>query len=346
MILSPASAAEKILRGEIVALPTETVYGLAALAENPEAVTKIFAAKNRPPDNPLICHVDSLAMIREYAAPVPDYLDALVHHFSPGPLSFLLHIPENSPLRFATAGRASCIFRIPRHPLFLRVIQQVRKPLAAPSANTSGHVSPTTAQMVESDLGNKISGTVDGGPCAVGIESTILDCRESNRVAILRTGKIGKEELEKILSPLHVDCVTLSASRDSTDNSTSEKIPGESYRHYAPKTKLILIARSAIQSLGSNDLLIASDEDLHEWDQAMQTPSSAYQRGQAQPTPRIPSISLGSVSRPDEMARHLYQNLSRVDSLQVPKAFLVLPELDDSSLSDAIIDRLRKASAL
>ncbi|HNJ05849.1 MAG TPA: L-threonylcarbamoyladenylate synthase, partial [Leptospiraceae bacterium] len=169
MKVTVEEAAAILKRGGIVAVPTETVYGLAADAANQAAVLRIFEAKHRPPDNPLICHLPTAAAIERFAAAPPSW----VEQFWPGPLTVLL--PHKNNLAPAvTAGSRFCAFRIPNHPVMLALLRLAETPLSAPSANTSGRVSPVNAAMVENDLGDTIDGILDGGPCAVGLESTIV----------------------------------------------------------------------------------------------------------------------------------------------------------------------------
>lgn len=162
-LLSEEEALKILRSGGIVAVPTETVYGLACVAENKDAVAEIYAIKQRPADNPLICHFYSLEQLKQYVQPINDIEEVLIQHFCPGPLSFVLTLRKNSPLSFATGGRESVVARIPAHPLFLSLLTKMNKPLAAPSANTSGKYSATNAQMVLHDLGDKIQGVLDGG---------------------------------------------------------------------------------------------------------------------------------------------------------------------------------------
>lgn len=220
-------AVDILNRGGLVAFPTETVYGLGADARNPEAVRKIFAAKGRPPTNPLIVHISGVAMAKLYAAEWPDTARRLAQKFWPGPLTLVLPrfrtiAPEVS------AGLDTVGLRMPNHPLALKLIQKFNGPLAAPSANRSNHISPTTAQHVREELGSSVDLVLDGGTCAVGIESTVLDLTLA-RPRILRPGGITREQIEKVIG-------LIDAGDMLTEVSTPASSPGQHVTHYAPRT--------------------------------------------------------------------------------------------------------------
>ena len=184
--------AVRIVRaGGLVAFPTETVYGLGADATNPAAVGKIFQAKGRPPTNPLIVHVADIAVGKKYAAEWPKTAQLLAEKFWPGPLTLVL-LKSRSIVDEVTAGKNTVGLRVPNHPLALELLRQFNGPLAAPSANRSTRVSPTTAQHVHDELGDKVDLILDGGPCTVGIESTVLDLTVDPPI-ILRPGAITRD---------------------------------------------------------------------------------------------------------------------------------------------------------
>ncbi len=321
MFIPIEEAVAVLKRGGVVALPTETVYGLAADATNADAVKKIFAAKNRPADNPLICHFNSIEQIEHYVDSIPQYVRVLIHEFCPGPLSFLLPLKKDSPLLTATSGQPSVVCRIPRHWLMLAVIKQLNVPLAAPSANTSGKVSPTTAQMAEDDLGRKIDGIVDGGECAVGVESTIIDCRQQNKINILRPGVIGKTELEAVLKKNNIDISIIESSGEN------EIIPGNKYLHYSPVTPVKRIS-SVNEIMNTNNIvLISSEEKLNE-------------------VKKIPGkkISLGSIHDTEHAAQQLYHNLKSIDDLNAAAAYYLETDWGTTSAGKAIANRLKKVS--
>jgi L-threonylcarbamoyladenylate synthase len=219
-------AVEHLLRGELVAIPTETVYGLAANALDEKAVVRIYEVKQRPLHNPLIIHVADPEQIARYTTGIPDAALNLLHKFAPGPLTLLL--PRNSSIPdIVTAGSPLVAVRIPAHPMTLELLRRTSIPLAAPSANPFGYISPTTAGHVEKMLGDKIPYILDGGPCDAGIESTIIGFPEGVPT-IYREGAIPKDQIEELIAPVAVF--------------EGKKIhaPGMSAVHYSPNTPLIL----------------------------------------------------------------------------------------------------------
>ncbi|MBX7109781.1 MAG: threonylcarbamoyl-AMP synthase [Chitinophagales bacterium] len=324
MIISAEDAVKLLLQGEAVAVPTETVYGLAAIATNPEAVAKIFEIKNRPADNPLICHFHSIEEVYSFVAAIPVNTLLLMHRFSPGPLSFMLDLPDDSPLLFATAGNRQVIARIPGHPVFLSIIAQINVPLAAPSANTSGTISPTAAAMVAADLGAKIAGIVDGGDSAVGLESTIVDARSHNEVIILRPGIIGEAEIRSVLPD-----VTISTQTDKTPAA----IPGTKYRHYAPATPVFRLQNLDEINNHPGSAVFLVLEDMQRIARSIFPVLTAK---------NIHLLSLGSLADLRSMARNFYQVISSVDQLHLAKAYFLIPDFGDSSLGKALQNRLDK----
>ncbi len=238
-LLPPAAlgrAAELLRQGRLVAFPTETVYGLGGDATSENAVAAIFAAKERPQFNPLIVHVPDLAAAENLAV-----FDArarnLARKFWPGPLTLVLKRAKDCPVALlACAGLDTLALRVPAHPLAQKLLRETGLPLAAPSANRSGHVSPTTAAHAMEELGGRIEAVLDGGPCPIGIESTILDLSESIPM-LLRPGGMALEEVEKILGPI---------ARARADGKI--RAPGMTERHYAPSLPLRLNAASVAKT--------------------------------------------------------------------------------------------------
>ena len=229
-------AAAKILRdGGLVGIPTETVYGLGANALDGTAVKRIFEAKGRPQDNPLIIHVTGAQWLPRYCADVPPLAYVLARKFWPGPLTMILKrrpiIPDET-----TAGLDTVAVRCPNHPVTLAIIREAGIPIAAPSANLSGRPSCTTAQDVLEDMDGRISGVVDGGPCAVGVESTILDLT-CDPPRLLRPGGLPLEDLERLIGKIDVD----KAVNGALAEGEKPKAPGMKYRHYAPKAPVTVV---------------------------------------------------------------------------------------------------------
>ena len=227
-----AQVATYLKAGEVVAFPTETVYGLGADATNPTAVAKIFEAKGRPADNPLIIHVATIEQIEQYVTEVSADARRLIKAFMPGPLTIILP-NDNKIADNVTAGLDTVAIRIPDHPAAQELIRKVNLPIAAPSANLSGKPSPTSAIHVFQDLNGKISAILDGGTTGVGLESTVVDCT-GPKVTILRPGSITKTDLESVLNYL--------IDTEITDQAEPEpKSPGTKYTHYQPDVPLTLI---------------------------------------------------------------------------------------------------------
>jgi tRNA threonylcarbamoyl adenosine modification protein (Sua5/YciO/YrdC/YwlC family) len=223
-----ARAAALLREGETVAFPTETVYGLGAAALNPDAIAKVFAAKGRPADNPLIVHVASIDGLRRCGR-LDVRGEALAAAFMPGPLTIVIPSDPAIPT-LARAGLPTVALRIPAHPVAAALIEQAG-PLVAPSANLSGRPSPTTADHVYHDLKGRIAAVIDGGPCSVGIESTVVDL-SGERATILRPGVITAEEIERVLGePLAAH----------TPSGETPRSPGMKYRHYAPSARVRLV---------------------------------------------------------------------------------------------------------
>ena len=223
-------AREYLLKGEVVAIPTETVYGLAGNALNEEAVIKIFEAKNRPHFNPLIIHLPFWNDVKNYTTYIPEHANTLAMHFSPGPITYLLPKKSNVP-DIITAGSGKVAVRIPAHPVALQLLRAIDFPLAAPSANQFGYVSPTTPEHVLSSLKGKIPFILDGGNSNIGVESTIVDF-ENDEVIIRRNGGISKEEIEDALG------FAVSIATEASDHPVA---PGQLKSHYATNTPLYLV---------------------------------------------------------------------------------------------------------
>ena len=235
---TPALAADILRRGGLVAIPTETVYGLGADGLNPEAVDKIFAAKGRPGDNPLILHVTGPEQLPRFCHDIPDAAYLLAQRFWPGPLTMVL--PANACVpRRTTGGLSTVAIRCPKTAVTREIIRLAGVPIAAPSANLSGKPSTTTARHVLDDHDGRIDAVVDGGPCAVGVESTIVDLTEA-RPRLLRPGGVTPEELTQVLGDLVIDpAVTAPLRQDAV-----VRAPGMKYRHYAPQEPVLIVSGS------------------------------------------------------------------------------------------------------
>ena len=235
---TPEIAAKIIQKGGLVAIPTETVYGLGANGLDENAVLKIFEAKGRPQDNPLILHVAEPKEMERFCHDIPKAAYLLAEKFWPGPLTMVLPARDTVPKR-TTAGLSTVAVRCPDSPVTRKIIALAGVPIAAPSANISGKPSTTTAQHVRHDHDGKIDAIVDGGPCRVGVESTIVDLTE-DRPRLLRPGGVTPEQLLEVLGDLVIDkAVTAQIDKDAV-----VKAPGMKYRHYAPAEPVVIVSGS------------------------------------------------------------------------------------------------------
>ena len=247
-------AAELLVRGGIVAFPTETVYGLGADARNEDAVLRVFRIKARPRSHPLIVHLGSSSVLGEWAAAVPPAAERLAERFWPGPLTLVLAKAARVP-GVVTGGQETIGLRVPAHPLALALLGALGSGIAAPSANRFGAVSPTTAEHVRADLGSDVDFVLDGGPCTLGIESTIVSLVAGDPV-ILRPGGTPREAIEELVG-FRVPVVAGSEVR----------VPGSLEQHYAPRAELVLVAReeraaraAALRGSGRRVVVLSDDE--------------------------------------------------------------------------------------
>jgi L-threonylcarbamoyladenylate synthase len=228
-------AVHALKNGEVIGLPTETVYGLAADAMNGEAVKKIFALKGRPADHPLIVHIADASQLSRWATAIPEEAHVLAQHFWPGPLTMILK-KQPQVLDVVTGGQTTVGLRCPAHPLALTLLKQFGGGVAAPSANRFGRISPTTAQHVRDEFGDAVPIVLEGGDCEVGIESTIIDL-SGLMPRILRPGMISQTEIEAVIGVI---------GSGASENENSPRAPGTLAAHYAPRTPMQMLSREAI----------------------------------------------------------------------------------------------------
>ena len=316
--------ARLLQQDEIIAVPTETVYGLAgnALVEN--SVRKIFQVKGRPLIDPLIVHCKNLEAV-ESIAMANDPFYKLANAFWPGPLTLVVPKDKRIP-DLVTAGLTSVAVRIPRHPIFRSLLETIDFPLAAPSANPFGYVSPTLAEHVQRTLGNKIKAIIDGGPCQIGLESTILDLRNPKAPAILRHGPITASQIS--------DCLGLPVKTKligkSVDNA-AQSAPGQLTRHYSPGTNVELLEQGCTQH--ENHIISRLDN----------TTALICNRKPDWYTDQANIYWLSETGNSDEMACNLFNLLQKLDRQSFQKIYIerVLPE----GIGLAINDRLERAAA-
>jgi L-threonylcarbamoyladenylate synthase len=304
------AASALLARGELVALPTETVYGLAADATNAIAVAGVFAAKGRPAHNPLIIHVADLAQA-ETLARFDDVSRSLATAFWPGPLTLVLDIAPDCPIaELARPGGQTLAVRVPAHPLFQAVLKHLGRPLAAPSANPSGGLSPTNADHVQAGLEGRIAAVLDGGPCPVGLESTVV--RVTDGIAhILRPGGLTRDRIAAVAGPIG------SAKIDVDTHHLSA--PGQLLSHYAPRAKV----RLNVNSMKPGEALLAFGPDV--------------------PQKLGPVLNLSPKAELTEAASRLFDYLKQLDETGV--AVIAVMPIPDQGLGEAINDRLKRAAA-
>jgi L-threonylcarbamoyladenylate synthase len=336
-----AEAAQRLRAGQLVAFPTETVYGLGANALDPEAVARIYAAKGRPAWNPVIAHVPTIAAAQALARQWPAAAQRLAEAFWPGPLTLVVpkaaHVPD-----IATAGLDAVAVRIPGHPVALALLEAAALPIAAPSANRFTQVSPTTAAHVVRSLGDRVPLVLDGGPCAVGIESTVVDCTGDD-VVILRPGMLGRESLEAALAPLGV--VVRHATRTSVShdrgNSTmtgddAPRSPGMADRHYAPRAEVWLFAAEQ-----ADELRRALDQRTAE--RIPDRPIIALVRRVRFDGHSTTVQHVAMPVEPTAYARELYAALHHADSVEAGLVIIEAPPPDQPAW-DGVRDRLTRAA--
>lgn len=317
-------AARLLAAGELVAIPTETVYGLAADALNSDAVSSIYVAKGRPSDNPLIVHIADFKDWEPLVTHIPDNARQLAEAYWPGPLTIILPASEKVP-SVVTGGLTTVAVRFPSHPIAQAVILRSGCPLAAPSANRSGSPSPTNAQRVTEDMEGRIAAILDGGDCAVGVESTVIDlCHTPPR--LLRPGGVTPEMLEEVLGPIEID----SAVTHALENGAVAASPGMKYKHYAPKAEITIVkgspaAYAAYVNAHSGDAVgaLCFDEDVS--------------------LLSVPSVTYGGRDDALAQAQQLFDALRQLDEMGIQTVYASCP--NPSGVGLAVYNRLLRAAA-
>ena len=323
-------AADFIRNGELVAFPTETVYGLGADALHPEASKKIYAAKGRPSDNPLIVHISKFEDLVSIAKEVPIQARKLADAFWPGPLTMVVWKNEKVPYE-TTGGMETVAIRMPNHPIALKLISESGCLIAAPSANTSGKPSPTQASHVALDMDGKIPMILDGGAVGIGIESTIVDLTEEVPM-ILRPGYITKEMLEDVLG----EEVKIDPGLIDSDSLTKPKAPGMKYKHYAPKADLVLVD-------GDADKVVSKINELVQEKQQQGKKVGVIATNETKEHYKADIVvSIGARADEDAIAQHLYQILRGFDDLDVDAIYS--ESFATPRIGQAIMNRLLKAA--
>ena len=318
------TAAAILRAGGLAGIPTETVYGLGANGLDGAAVGRIFQAKGRPQDNPLILHIPEAEWLRRYCKNIPPAAWRLAERFWPGPLTMILQRKVNVP-NAVTCGLDTVGVRCPDHPVTLAIIRAAGVPVAAPSGNLSGRPSPTCARHMEEDMDGKIDAIVDGGPCGVGVESTIVDLT-APVPRLLRPGGLPLEDLRAVLGEVAVDRAVLSP----LDPGEKPRAPGMKYRHYAPRAPVTVVsgegrrtARYIRRNLGDHTGVICFEEYRDQF-------------------PGCQVRSIGSAQDRGEQARRVFDALRSFDGTDVTAIFAQCP--GDGGLGLAVANRLKKAA--
>jgi L-threonylcarbamoyladenylate synthase len=308
-----AEAAAALRRGEVIGLPTETVYGLAGDASNDASVRRIFATKGRPADHPLIVHLGSTAQLADWATDIPDSAHRLAAAFWPGPMTLILK--KAAPVSaLVTGGQDSIGIRIPKHPVALQLLQSFGGGLAAPSANRFGHVSPTTAQHVRDEFGDSVPIVLDGGPSTIGIESTIIDLTSATP-RILRPGQIGRDAIAAVIGAI-----------DEGRHASSPRVSGALASHYAPRTPTESLPRDKLAA---------------RWRQCHDDGETALVLSIGALPQHTEGLALSEY--PEDYARHLYAALRALDSEGADR--ILVERTPDTDAWRAISDRLQRASS-
>ena len=319
-------------KGGLVAFPTETVYGLGGDAMHPEASAKIYAAKGRPSDNPLIVHIADMDALEDIAQSVPEAAVKLADHFWPGPLTMIFPKKEAVP-KSTTGGLETVAVRMPSHPVARALIRESGVYIAAPSANTSGRPSPTKAEHVKEDLDGRIDMILDGGAVGIGLESTIVDL-STGVPTILRPGYITGEMLEDVLGEVQVDPAILSQKMNPN---IVAKAPGMKYRHYAPKGQMTIIEGDTGKVVDEINRLVKekTDEGCSVAVIATEETKDAYACANVR--------SVGSRATEGSIAAGLYDILREMD--HIGAEYIYAESFEKDTLGKAIMNRMLKAAA-
>ncbi len=323
-------------KGGLIGIPTETVYGLAGNALDPLASQKIYAAKGRPSDNPLIVHIANMEMLKPLVKDIPETALKIAEAYWPGPLTIIMEKSDIVPYE-TTGGLDTVAVRMPSHPIANKLIGMTGIPLAAPSANTSGRPSPTKASHVYDDLNGKIEMILDGGDVGIGIESTIIDVT-GNEPMILRPGYITKAMLEEIVGPVKVDPAV---ADEAGTGDFRPKAPGMKYKHYAPKGELKIVSGEvgkvvdAIRQMALEKLQEGATVGIIATDETEEAYSSLVDQGAV-------CMNIGTRKDEDTIMHNLFDVLRRMDGLNV--AYIFSESFEEGNRGMAIMNRLLKAA--
>ena len=320
-------AAKALQQGEIVSFPTETVYGLGAIATSQEAVLKVFEAKGRPSDNPLIVHISDIQQMTSTVEEVPEIALTLAKAFWPGPLTMILKAKPGIYAPALSAGLTTVSFRMPNHPLTLELISKVGIPLVGPSANLSTKPSPTKVEHVFEDMNGRIRGIVDGGSSTVGVESTVIDLTNDEGPVILRPGVITKEQIEAVIGPIQSTVKTTAGEREVP------KSPGMKYRHYAPKTPVFVV----------DGTIDAFEETIHKYKVQGKTVGVMARNAIVDTFENKVEGTYKMGTSVDDMNRALFDALRTLDHLKLD--VILAESAPETGVGIAYMNRLKKAAS-
>ncbi|MFI4869213.1 MAG: L-threonylcarbamoyladenylate synthase [Steroidobacterales bacterium] len=311
-----ATAVQALRDGELVAFPTETVYGLGAHAAYPAALRRVFELKGRPTTHPLIVHIDSLRYLTRWAREVPEAATRLAERFWPGPLTLVLPRAENVH-RLVTGGQDTVAVRVPAHPMAQQLLTAFGGGIAAPSANRYGHVSPTRAEHVREEFGAAVRVVLDGGDCKLGLESTIVACLDG-KVQLLRPGAVTLSQLEQVVGEVLTKTSAL-----------TPRVPGSGGAHYAPSTPLSVVPSDELEALVAS----LTESGMRVGVLAMHPPMSTYRL----------TTWINAGQRPDAYAHDLYAHLRTLDKAGCAR--ILVQQVPAQERWDAVYDRLSRAGA-
>ena len=320
-------AAKALQQGEIVSFPTETVYGLGAIATSQEAVLKVFKAKGRPSDNPLIVHISDIQQMTSTVEEVPEIALTLAKAFWPGPLTMILKAKPGIYAPALSAGLTTVSFRMPNHPVTLELITKVGIPLVGPSANLSTKPSPTKVEHVFEDMNGRIRGIVDGGSSTVGVESTVIDLTNEDGPVILRPGVITKEQIEAVIGPIQSTVKTTAGEREVP------KSPGMKYRHYAPKTPVFVVGGT----------IEAFEETINKYKVQGKTVGVMARNAIVDAFENKVEATYKMGTSVDDMNRALFDALRTLDHLKLD--IILAESAPETGVGIAYMNRLKKAAS-
>ena len=320
-------AAQALQQGEIVSFPTETVYGLGAIATSQEAVLKVFEAKGRPSDNPLIVHISDIHQMTSTVEEVPEIALTLAKAFWPGPLTMILKAKPGIYAPALSAGLPTVSFRMPNHPVTLELITKVGIPLVGPSANLSTKPSPTKVEHVFEDMNGRIRGIVDGGSSTVGVESTVIDLTNEEGPVILRPGVITKDQIESVIGPIQSSITTKTGEKEVP------KSPGMKYRHYAPKTPVFVVG----------GMIEAFEETINKYKVQGKTVGVMARNAIVKTIENKVEGTYKMGTSVDDMNRALFDALRTLDHLKLD--IILAESAPETGVGIAYMNRLKKAAS-